>query len=284
MGTESSLTEVRHVQWRHWTSVADAWGRWFDWTDRNFAPLTAWLRDHTGWRAGANVLDIGCGSGYPAVAAAAGVSPGGTVTAIDISPAMIGVASRRAAEAGLDNVTFQEMDADALGFADETFDVVTCVCTLMFSPEPERAISEIRRVLKPGGRFGIVVWDEPSVNPFSMLLVSVVSRFIELPPLPGAGVPGPFRFATAGALESALRVGKFSSLTIDDRGMTFEFPTVDAYLQIVSEVAGWTRRLQALSADELLRLRDAVALAVQPYCATGTVRLGAAVHCAAGEK
>jgi hypothetical protein len=66
--------------------------------------------------------------------------------------------------------------------------------------------------------------------------------------------------------------------------MTFEFPTVDAYLQIVSEVAGWTRRLQALSADELLRLRDAVALAVQPYCATGTVRLGAAVHCAAGEK
>lgn len=284
METESPLADARHAQKRHWTSVADAWGRWFDWTDRNFAPLTAWLRDHTGWRAGANVLDIGCGSGYPAVAAAAGVSPGGTVTAIDISPAMVGVASRRAAEAGLDNVTFQEMDADALGFADETFDVVTCVCTLMFSPEPERAISEIRRVLRPGGRFGIVVWDEPSVNPFSMLLVSVVSRFIELPPLPGAGVPGPFRFATAGALESALRVGKFSSLTIDDRGMTFEFPTVDAYLQIVSEVAGWTRRLQALSADERLRLRDAVALAVQPYCATGAVRLGAAVHCAAGGK
>jgi SAM-dependent methyltransferase len=282
--TQSMLADVRNAQKRHWTSVADAWGRWFDWTDRNFTPLTAWLRDHTSWQPGANVLDIGCGSGYPAFAAAAGVSPGGMVTAIDISPAMLGVASRRAAEDSLDNVTFQEMDADALGFADETFDVVTCVCTLMFSPEPGRAIREIRRVLKPGGRFGIVVWDEPSLNPFSMLLVSVVSRFIELPPLPGAGVPGPFRFAAAGTLESALRLGKFSSLTIDDRSMTFEFPTVDAYLQIVSEVAGWTRRLHALSADDMLRLRQSVALAVHPHCMNGAVRLGAAVHCAAGQK
>jgi SAM-dependent methyltransferase len=284
MGTELSLAEVRNAQERHWTNVAAAWDRWFDWTDRNFAPLTGWLRDETRWRPGANVLDIGCGSGYPALTAAAGVSPGGTVTAIDISPAMIGVASRRAAEAGLDNVTFQQMDADALGFADETFDVVTCVCTLMFSPEPAHAINEIRRVLKPGGRFAIVVWDEPSLNPFSMLLVSEVTRFIELPPLPGAGAPGPFRFAAAGALESALRLVKLSGLRIDHRGMTFEFPTVDAYLQIVSEVAGWTRRLQALSADDVLRLRQSVALAVQPYCVNGVVRLGAMVHCAAGLK
>ena len=116
--TESSLTEVRYRQRRHWTSVADAWGRWFDWTEENFAPLTAWLRVQTDWRPGANVLDIGCGSGYPALAAAAAVWPSGTVTAIDISPGMIGVASKRAVERSLDNVTFQEMDAEALRFAD----------------------------------------------------------------------------------------------------------------------------------------------------------------------
>ena len=50
METESSLTEVRNVQRRHWTSVADAWGKWFDWTEENFAPLTASLRDQTGWQ------------------------------------------------------------------------------------------------------------------------------------------------------------------------------------------------------------------------------------------
>ena len=74
MDAQASFAEVREAQKRQWTAVADAWGKWFDWTERNFAPLTAWLRDATGWRAGANVLDIGCGSGYPSLAVAAGVA------------------------------------------------------------------------------------------------------------------------------------------------------------------------------------------------------------------
>jgi ubiquinone/menaquinone biosynthesis C-methylase UbiE len=282
--TGSPLAEVRETQRRHWSRVADAWGRWYDWTEQNFAPLTAWLRDQTGWRPGANILDVGCGSGYPALAAAAAVMPGGTVTAIDISPKMLGVASRRAADAALNNLDFREMDSDALDFSDDTFDGVTCVCTLMFSPEPQRAIGEIRRVLKPGGRFGIVVWDEPSLNPFSMVLVGVVSTFIALPPLPGADAPGPFRFAAAKALESVLQSGGFSTFTIESRTMMFDFSSIEAYLQIVSEVAGWTRQLQALSADDQFRLRQAVAEAAGPYCVDGRVRLGSAVHCAVGRK
>lgn len=280
----SPLVEVRETQRRHWTSVADAWGTWFDWSEQNFAPLTAWLRDRAGWRPGAHVLDVGCGAGYPGLAAAAAVLPGGTVTAIDISPKMIGVASKRAADVGLSNLDFREMDADALDFPDDTFDAVTCVCTLMFSPEPQRAIGEIRRVLKPGGAFAIVVWDEPSRNPFSMVLVGVMSTFIALPPLPGADAPGPFRFAAAEALASVLESGGFSTFTIENRRLTFDFPSVEAYLQIVSEVAGWTRRLQALSPDDRSRVRQAVAAAARPYCVDGKVRVGAAVHCAAGRK
>jgi enediyne biosynthesis protein CalE5 len=280
----ASLAEVREAQKRHWTAVADAWGKWFDWTEQNFAPLTAWLHDATGWRPGANVLDIGCGSGYPSLAVARAVRPGGTVTAIDISPKMIEVASRRAAEAGVDNLDFREMDADALHFPDGTFDAVTCVCTLMFSPEPERAIGEMRRVLKPRGRAGIVVWDQASLNPFSMVLAEVMSRFIALPPLPGPGVPGPFRFGASDALESVLRSGGFSTVTIADLAMTFNFASIDEYLQLVSEVAGWTRRLQALSANELSRLRQAVADAAEPFCVDGRVRVGSAVHCAVGQR
>jgi hypothetical protein len=66
--------------------------------------------------------------------------------------------------------------------------------------------------------------------------------------------------------------------------MTFDFPSVEAYMQIVSEVAGWTRRLQALSAGDQLCLRQAVADAVGPYCVDGRVRVGSAVHCAAGHR
>jgi hypothetical protein len=52
-----SPADVREAQKRHWTSVADAWAKWSDWTERNFAPLTVLLRERTGWQPGAAILD-----------------------------------------------------------------------------------------------------------------------------------------------------------------------------------------------------------------------------------
>ena len=280
----SSAADVREAQKRHWTSVADAWAKWFHWTQRNFAPLTILLRERTGWEPGAAILDIGCGSGYPALAAAAAVRPSGTVTAIDASPKMLAVTAARAAADGLDNVDVLEMDAENLRFADETFDAVTDVCTLMFSPEPERAASEIRRVLKPHGRFGIVVWDDPAFNPFSMLILGVIRKFIALPPLPEPTAPGPFRFAAAGALESVVRAGGFANPTVERLVMTFEFESVDEYLHVVTDVTGWRRRMEVLCADDVSNLKVALTETVRPFIQNGHVCLQATVRCAFGCK
>jgi SAM-dependent methyltransferase len=279
-----SPADVREAQKRHWTLVADAWAKWFDWTARNFAPLTMLLRERTGWEPGASMLDIGCGSGYPALAAAAAVRPSGTVTAIDLSPKMLAVTAARAAADRLDNVEVLEMDAENLRFADETFDGVTDVCALMFSPEPERAVREIRRVLKPHGRVGIVVWDSPALNPFSMLILGVISQFIALPPLPEPTAPGPFRFAPAGSLEAVVRAGGFVNPTGESLVMTFEFESVDEYLQVVTDVTGWRRRIDALRADDLSSLKLAVTEAVRPHIENGRIRLQATVRCVFGRK
>jgi ubiquinone/menaquinone biosynthesis C-methylase UbiE len=98
-----------------------------------------------GWEPGASVLDIRCGSGYPALAAAAAVRPSGRVTAIDVSPKMLAVTAARGAADGLDNIEVLEIEAEHLRFADGTFDAVICVCALICSPEPERAGREICR-------------------------------------------------------------------------------------------------------------------------------------------
>jgi ubiquinone/menaquinone biosynthesis C-methylase UbiE len=278
-----SPADVKDAQQRHWTSVADAWAKWFDWTDRNFAPLTTLLRDRIGWAPGMTMLDIGCGAGYPALAAAAVVRPG-TVTAIDVSPKMLAVTAARADTNGLDNMEFHEMDAEDLHFKDEAFDSVTCVCALMFSSDPERVVREVRRVLRPQGRFGIVVWDDPSLNPFSMLILGVISRFISLPPLPEATAPGPFRFAATGQLESVVRAGGFEHPTLERQVMTFEFESVDEYAQVVTEVTGWRRRVDALSADDLARFRAALTGAIQPFLDNGRVHLQATVRCAFGRR
>jgi SAM-dependent methyltransferase len=279
-----SAPDVREVQKRHWTSVADAWAKWFDWTERNFASLTLLLRERTVWEPGAAILDIGCGSGYPALAAAAAVRPSGKVTAIDVSPKMVALTAARAAADCVDNIDVLEMDGENLRFADKTFDVVTDVCALMFSPEPERGVRDIRRVLKPDGRFGIVVWDDAALNPFSMLILGVIRKFIALPPLPEPTAPGPFRFAPVGALESVIRAGGFSSVAIESHAMTFEFESVDEYIHVVTDVTGWRRRMEVLSADDLSNFKLALTEAVQPYIDNGRVRLQATVRCAFGRK
>jgi SAM-dependent methyltransferase len=279
-----SPADVREAQKRHWTSVADAWATWFDWTERNFASLTLLLRERTLWKPGAAILDIGCGSGYPALAAAAAVRPSGKVTAIDVSPKMVARTAARAAADGLDNINVLEMDAEDLRFADETFDAVTDVCALMFSPNPERTVREIRRVLKPHGRFGIVVWDGAALNPFSMLILGVISKFIALPPLPEPTAPGPFRFAAVGTLESVVRGAGFANPAIESHVMTFEFESVDEYIHVVTDVTGWRRRMEALSADDLSNFKLALTQAVQPHIQDGRVRLMATVLCAFGRK
>ena len=112
-----------------------------------------------GWKPGVRILDVGCGSGFPALAAAASIRPGGSVVATDISPEMLAVASSRANADGLDNIEFVEMDAEQLKFDDAEFDVVTNAYGLMFCPDVPRAFREAHRVLRPGGRFVFNAWD-----------------------------------------------------------------------------------------------------------------------------
>ena len=107
---------------------------------------------------GERVLDLACGTGLVTLAAAASVGPRGHVLGTDLSGQMVEVARQRAVEQQASNVTFQRMDAEVLDLPDATFDVVLCCLGLMYVPDPQRALNEWRRVLKPGGRVVIAVW------------------------------------------------------------------------------------------------------------------------------
>ena len=105
---------------------------------------------------GERVLDVACGTGIVSVAAAQAVGAHGTVVGIDLSNAMVEAARRVA----LPNAAFARMDAEQLEFADAHFDVALCALGLMYLPDPERALAEMRRVLRPGGRIALAVWGE----------------------------------------------------------------------------------------------------------------------------
>jgi ubiquinone/menaquinone biosynthesis C-methylase UbiE len=111
---------------------------------------------------GEQVLDVACGSGLVAFDAARAVGAGGRVVGVDLSGRMVDRARRRALELRLANCSFLRMDAESLALPDASFDVALCALGLMYMPDPEQALREVRRVLRPGGRVAIAVWGERS--------------------------------------------------------------------------------------------------------------------------
>ena len=111
---------------------------------------------------GERVLDVACGTGLVTFDAARAVGPNGRVLGIDISGGMVDAARQRASERQLSNVSFARMDAETLSLPDASFDVALCALGLMYVPDAEQAVREMRRVLRPGGRMVIAVWGERS--------------------------------------------------------------------------------------------------------------------------
>jgi ubiquinone/menaquinone biosynthesis C-methylase UbiE len=112
--------------------------------------------------AGERVLDVACGTGLVTFEAATAVGPSGYVLGVDLSDRMVDSAERQARNRRLSNCRFSRMDAEALTMPDASFDVALCALGLMYMPDPEQALREMSRVLRPGGRVSLAVWGERS--------------------------------------------------------------------------------------------------------------------------
>lgn len=106
-------------------------------------------------RPGEQVLDLATGTGITAIAAR---ERGAKVTGVDLTPELIAVAQDKAREAGFTDIRFQEGDAEALPFADASFDVVLSTCGHMFAPDQPKVAAELARVTRPGGRVVFLAW------------------------------------------------------------------------------------------------------------------------------
>ena len=149
----------RRVQRYGWDLAADVYEALWQ---AQLAPAQAALLDGAAAAPGESVLDVACGTGLVALAAAASVGPAGRVIGVDISGQMIEVAQRRAQQLALANVEFARMDAEALALPDAGFDAALCALGLMYMPDPGRALHEMRRAVRPGGRVALAVWGERS--------------------------------------------------------------------------------------------------------------------------
>src|SRR5688572_15172951 len=135
------------------TSTAPGWEKWDGVYRTQQRPVFDWLCRAARLSSGMTVLDIATGMGQPAIPASERVRPGGRVVGIDIATDMLAGCRRLARNAGVDNLELREMDMHALQFADGMFDAVTFGFALNFARDPVRVMTEVRRVLRPGGWF-----------------------------------------------------------------------------------------------------------------------------------
>ena len=121
-------------------------------------PAQSLMLDMAGLRAGQRVLDVACGTGLVSFRIAEAIGGDGAVVGTDISGEMVEAARRIAEERGTGNARFERSDAEDLSFEGESFDAALCGLGLMYVPDPVKALSEMRRVLRPGGRAAAAVW------------------------------------------------------------------------------------------------------------------------------
>jgi len=136
-----------------------------------------------------HVLYVGTGPGSLAFIAAPRVA---RVTAVDFSPGMIEQLKARAVRDGIQNIESAVMDAQALEFADSSFDAVCCMFTFMFIPDRALAFREIHRVLRPGGRALVATWAPIDRRPMMKIgFDALVEALPDLPPMPKGDLQDP---------------------------------------------------------------------------------------------
>jgi len=202
MTTTFDATKYKDTTREQWETAAEAWHRWGPTLRTWLGPATERMLDVAGVTSGCRVLDVAAGAGDQTLQTATRVGPGGSVLATDLSPAILAFAASEAKRMGLANVATRAMDGENLELPDASFDVVISRVGLIYFPDQQKALSEMRRVLVPGGRVAAIVYATADKNAFFSGPVSIVRRHAKLGP-PAPGQPGPFSLGAPGVLEDA---------------------------------------------------------------------------------
>jgi 2-polyprenyl-3-methyl-5-hydroxy-6-metoxy-1,4-benzoquinol methylase len=181
--------------------------------DKQIRPLGLAAMACAGLRAGARVLDIGCGCGDTTLELARRVAPGGRVTAADISAPMLERAREAAAAAGA-AAEFVQADAQTHAFAPASFDIAFSRFGVMFFADPTAAFTNIHRAVVPGGRLAFVCWQAMPDNPWMVTpFMAAMPHLPPMTPLP-PDAPGPFAFADPERVRAILTGAGFSAIDI----------------------------------------------------------------------
>ena len=277
-------SEVIESQRQDWNRVASGWDKWDDYFSRSMTFINHRLVADARLRPGMRVLDIGSGTGYPALLAGEVVGATGQVAGIDLAESMLAVASRKAKAREMSHVTFRTGDATALPFDASSFDAVISRFCLMFLPEITKALKDMVRVLKPGGYVAAAVWSAPEKNPFIRIPMDVIKSIVTLPP-PEPDAPGVFRLAKPGELKGLMEGAGLTPLSEEEFLANVTYATAEEFFNSVLDLAGPLQNIFAkLTAEQKAQAQRDIIDVVNTYQRQGQIVFPIAVRFVAAYK
>jgi ubiquinone/menaquinone biosynthesis C-methylase UbiE len=246
------------------------------------AAVTQALIDYASPQAGMHVLDLASGTGEPAIGLASVVGNEGHVTALDLSAELLLIAEQRARHRGLDNFSTCQADAQSLPFPDQSFDLVTCRFGVMFFADCNKALLEVRRVLRPGGRACFVAWG-PFEQPYWSNTMGIVLKQVGGHAI-RPGDPDPFKFAHSGSLSAALHQAGYAAIEENTETQPWIWPGgEDEVWEYQKSVAVPFRPLlDRVPPEKWDAVNREVHAALSHYREAGSVKFGAVVVLASG--
>jgi SAM-dependent methyltransferase len=240
-----AFRDFEHDGWQH---VAGRYhGSFASITTQSIGPLL----DAVGAASGVRLLDVACGPGYAAAAAA---ERGAKVLGVDFASEMVEEARRR-----FPGLEFQEGDAEQLALPDASFDAFVMNFGMLHLARPERALAESNRVLRPGGRIAFTVWDTPGKAVGFGIVLEAIQKYGDMNvPIP----PGPpfFRFSDAAESEKALTAAGFTNVTVVQIPQVWRFNSPDFLFYTMCNAAV---RTAALLRGQEKEASDAIAAEIR---------------------
>jgi SAM-dependent methyltransferase len=262
-------SNYRRTSYEIWQAMAPGLEHWRAHLEEAAAPVREWMLRELAPRPGDTVLELAAGVGDTGFAAAVIVGERGRLISTDFSPDMVEVARRRGAELGLRNVDYRVTDAERIELDADSVDGVLCRNGYMLMADPARALSETRRVLRPGGRLALAVLGALERNPWAAIGAGTLIERGHMPP-PEPGAPGPFSMASEERTRALLEGAGFTAVRMEEVAWRLVFRDVDEFVRWTSDVGGpFAMVVRALSNGEREAIKARLDEAFAPFVADG---------------
>jgi ubiquinone/menaquinone biosynthesis C-methylase UbiE len=262
----------RDTSLQTWEEAASGWTRQREAMREFSTPVSHWMLDAISLQPGERVLELAAGLGETGMLAAELVAPMGGVVISDQAEAMLSPARERAISLGLSNVEFQVLNAEWIDLPVASVDVVICRWGYMLMADPPAALRETRRVLRPGGRVALAVWDSVERNPWALLPTQeLIERGLSAGSTGSAsqsGIPGPFALGNAEQVRELLEQAGFAEIHVNALDLHRRHASFDRFWDSTLDLSrGLHDAILDRPEPEIAEIRAALAERFEPYTA-----------------